>query len=201
MKYLAILVFFFVSTAYAEIKLEAPDSCVVGELVRFDATESDSEKLIWEIVPETPDFHPKGKEAFFSGREGGEFLVIIAGTGPALRTHLIVVEGGTVSTSLDFKIKELLKKVVSSNGREEAIKLAQSFRAIGNTEIPIEKLLEATAKANRLALDDNLDAWEPFLVGLGTYLDRQADSGQLTTRQHYQQTWNAIANSIEKYVK
>lgn len=200
MKYLLLLLL-FATPAYADIKLTAPDECVVGELVRLDAIESDSEVLKWEVIPSTPDFEAVGKRAFFSSRVAGDYLIIIAGSEdnkPVLYTHVIRVDGDSpVTHQLDFRIKELLKKVVSHNGREEAIKLAQSFRAIAGAGIPVENIVESTARANRSALGNSLEQWKPFLDGLAEYLDTK----QLSTPEDYQKTWNQIADSIERYVK
>lgn len=193
------------SVGFAEIKLTAPESCVVGELVRLDATASDSETLEWRIVPDSPDFQPVGKTAFFSSRQGGDFLIIVAGSEqdkPVLHTHFIHVDGGTMSIGdLDTIVKELLKKVVTKNGREEAIKLAQSFRAIGGTEIPVEQILTATVAANRAALGESLEAWKPFLDGLAQYLDALTLENKLNVKDDYTKTWVAIANAIERHVK
>ena len=192
-----LLLFAVVTQAPAsEIELKAPETCVIGELVRLDA--SKSEAVIWEVVPPTPDFQAVGNIAFFSSRAGGDYLIVVASTNggkPLLKTHKIHVEpAGTPASNLDFTIKELLKEVVTTNGREEAIKLAQSFRAIGGTALPSDQILDATAKANRAALGKSLDAWKPFLDGLATYLDEN----QVT---NYPMTWNAIADSIERHVK
>jgi len=192
MKTLFILLVLLATPCLAEIKLKAPDTCVIGELIVFDALESDSEVLVWEIVPPTEDFKARGKEAFFSSRQDGDYLIIIAGSGPVLLVHSIHVQG---SNSLDSRIKELLKKVVTTNGREEAIKLAQSFRGVTGTSIT--EILDATAKANRAALGDSLGNWIPFLDGLAAYLD----STNLESRDDYIKTWNAIADAIERHVK
>jgi len=198
MKYiLSVLILFVSSVSSAEIILKAPDTCVVGELVRIDASESLSEELKFEVIPETPDFEAVGKKAFFSSRTGGDYLIIVAGSEdnkPVLMTHVIHVEG---TTGLDSIIKELLKKVITSNGREEAIKLAQSFRAIAGTGIPVDHILVSTAKANQLALGSSLEQWKPFLDGLALYLDGL----NLQTLDDYQRTWLTIADAIERHVK
>lgn len=181
--------------APTQLNLEAPNECEVGELVRLNASGSDI--IVWEIVPETGDFEAVGKRAFFSSRVGGEYLIIIAGCidkQPMLKTHSIRVNGEIQSDSnLDSLIKTLLGRVQTQNKREEAIQLAQSFRVIGQTELSADKIIEATANVNRNALKDSLDAWKPFLDGIGAYLDAQET-------YDYRIVWPQIANSIEKWI-
>ena len=63
------------------INVHAPMECEVGELVRFDARESEVDSLVWDIIPETEDFEivDDGFRGFFSARAGGEYLLLIAG--------------------------------------------------------------------------------------------------------------------------
>lgn len=210
MRYLlAILAMFLTTPAFAEIKLDAPDSCVVGELVTLDATGSTCERLQWQILcvnsdlDECVDFKPFGKEACFSARASSIWLVIISGVSvegaPLMLTHKLVVEGNTpealVKLNLGAKISTWAKLVTSD--RDKAMRLAQSFLAISNAEIPADKFLAATAKANKQALGDSLEAWMPFLDKLGAYLDET----QLRTTEDYQRTWVEIASGIERAFK
>lgn len=75
------------------IVLAAPDICEVGELVRFDATSSDVDSLTWDILPPTPDFEVVDRRAFFSARNSGEWLVILAGAknGQSFLSHKKIV--------------------------------------------------------------------------------------------------------------
>jgi hypothetical protein len=196
-----LLILLIPSFALAEIELNAPDTCVVGELVVLDASPSLSVELVWEITPTTDDFKIFGKQACFSGREPGEYLVIIAGVEegvPVLRTHRLVVEGGAVSSDLATRMKGWAKTVTSENVSEEALKFAQSFRALAGAKIPVEQMLEATADANRRALGESLDAWKPFLDRLGLYLDSLAVDGKLKTAEQYKETWLRLADVIEE---
>jgi hypothetical protein len=168
--------------------IEAPENAVVGELVRLKETATE---VVWQVEPATPDFEAVGNRAFFSARAKGDYLVIAASVKdgkPSLSTHHIHI--GDVS--LDTVIKELLKRVVSQNGREEALALAKSFRAIGGQ--PNNEILGATVKANNEILKGSLEVWKPFLDGVAKYLDDNSIT-------NYQSTWITIADAIERHVK
>jgi hypothetical protein len=182
--------------AVADIVLEAPETGSIGELIRLDATKSKSEELVWDIDPETSDFEAVGKRAFLSSRTPGRYLVLIAGVAngkPVLKKHEVVIEGAT-PTGLDSKIKSWLGQVRSENGKQEALQLASTFRALANAEIAPDKMLEATARATNQTLGDSLEAWKPFLDSLGAYLD----AAEITD---YPATYRAIADAIEKAIK
>lgn len=192
------------AVAQAEIKLKAPEYAVVGELIRIDASESDSETLKMELVPPSEDFEQVGKRAFLSSRTGGDYLLIIAGSEnnePVLKTHRIYVEPlvpPDPTVNLDSEIRRWLTQVRSDGGKEEARKLAQSFRFVaGSPHTDVNNFLAATASSNRMVLGDSLDAWKPFLDGLGLYLDANTPR----TLEKYQQVWRTIADSIERYVQ
>ena len=57
----------------AQVVLDAPDTARVGDLIRFDASESTADSYKW-IHPETKDFltYDDGKHAVFSARVRGE---------------------------------------------------------------------------------------------------------------------------------
>lgn len=197
-----IILSLFSSFCFAEIKLKCPEYAVVGELIRVDASESDSEKLAMKIIPETDDFEQVGKRAFLSSRTGGEYLLIIAGSEnnePVLKTHRIYVEPVDDNTAeLDSSIRKWLTQVRSDGGKDEARKLAQSFRFIAQSKhTKITDFVEAAAASNRMVLGDSLDAWKPFLDGLGLYLDANPPS----SLAKYQETWLKIAESIERHVR
>lgn len=208
MRYLCLILALLATPALADIKLNAPTDAQVGELIRLDATESTCEDLIWEVIPETEDFEAVGKKAFLSSRAGGEYLIIIAGSEenkPVLHTHRVYVEplvppdpDDPNTVSLDSEIRKWLTKVRSDGGKEEARKLAQSFRFVaGSPHVKVEDFLTAAASSNRMVLGDSLDAWKPFLDGLGRYLDKNPPR----TLPNYQKVWNTIADSIERHVQ
>lgn len=205
MRPLALLLILISSTALADtIELDAPDTCVVGELVTLDGSKSESE-LTWKVLrvdsslEECLDFKSFGKVACFSARASSHWLVIVSGVSkdgkPSMITHSIVVgDGGGSVVNLESKIRTWARKVETENRREEAIKLAQSFRALAGAELPADKIIEATAFANKQALGDSLEAWMPFLDPLGDYLDEAG----LETRDDYRRTWIEIAEAIER---
>jgi hypothetical protein len=207
MKYLAFLIALFAVPAFAEIKLNAPTDAVVGQLIRIDCTESDCEDLIFEVIPETEDFEAIGKKAFLSSRTGGEYLVIVAGSEenkPVLKTHRIYVEPlvppdpDDKTVNIDSEIRRWLTQVRSDGGKEEARKLAQSFRFVaGSPHTKLNDFLAAAASSNRMVLGDSLEAWKPFLDGLGRYLDQN----QPRSLDQYKEVWIAIAAAIERHVQ
>lgn len=221
MKYFAILLALIATPLGAAgitseaLVLQAPDVCEIGELVTLDASASASPEVTWKVVrvdatlEECMDFKAFGKVACFSAREASMWLVIVSGVGPdnqpIMMTHSITVDGGVPGPgpgpSIESKIKQWSRLVESDNTREEAIKLAQSFRALAGAELPVDKVLEATALANKQALGTSLQAWMPFLDKLGTHLDELAANDGLSTRDDYQRTWNAIADGIERAFK
>lgn len=208
MRYLVFLAAaMFCTQAYSEIKLNCPENAVVGELIRIDASESDSETLVMEVIPSTDDFAQVGKRGFLSSRQGGEYLLIIAGSEdnkPVLLTHRIYIEGpepvdpdGQPTVNLDSEIRKWLTQVRSDGGKEEARKLAQSFRFVaGSKHVKIEDFLAAAAASNKMVLGDSLDPWKPFLDGLGKYLDNNTPR----SLKKYQDVWIKIATAIERNV-
>lgn len=194
--------------AYASIELKAPETCVVGELVILDASESTCESLKWQVLrvdsalSESIDFRAFDKIACFSARESSIWLIIVSGViegKPELLTRKLTVIGNdNITNDLDSKIKVWLKLVKSNTVKEESLKLAQSFRTISNASIPPEKFLEATALANKQILGDSLQLWIPFFDELGRYLD---SLDNLVSTVDYQKLWVEIANGLERAIK
>ena len=191
------------------IVLDAPDLAEVGELVRFDASDS-TVNLTWQILPHTDDFEviEGGKRAFFSSRVTGSYLVIIAGAKddtPFLQHFTIVVEGDEVApgpATLATKVASWVRRVEDYDAKaDDGRRLAANFRKIAiATEVDIDQILKDTAVGNSAALGDNQDKWVPFLEELGAELDAYIDAGELETREHYRNTWLQIAKGIEKGV-
>lgn len=81
----------------AQITLIAPKECRVGELVTFDASDSDMDNIAWSIFPPTTNFKiiNEGKQAIFSAEQPGNFTVTVAVSNDkkvALTvTHLVVL--------------------------------------------------------------------------------------------------------------
>jgi hypothetical protein len=192
------------------IVLDAQGSCEVGELVRFDASQSNVEGLTWQILPHTPDFEviEEGRRAFFSARVPGKFLVIIAGASagkPYLQHHTIIVEGEPLPPSpktLPQKVRGWVDEVEDYDGKADKAKaMAGAFRKLAaNEDIEVEEILEATAVANSAILGDDLDQWIPFLDRLGQELDAYVEGDDLSTRKQYREVWLLIASGIEQAV-
>lgn len=195
----------------AGIVLRAPDDCEVGELVRFDAADSDVTGLTWQILPSTPDFEiiEDGRRAFFSARAesaGQSFLVIVAGAKdgkPFLTHHTIDVIGVAPDPgpeTLSTVVRRWVRNVDDYEGRKaHGLALSGVFRKLASADdIAVDQILEATATANSAVLGDHLDDWIPFLEPLGKELDKLTAEGKLSTRADYKAAWTAIADGIEK---
>lgn len=194
-----------------QLVLRAQKTCEVGELVRFDASESTVEGLTWQILPKTNDFEviESGKRAFFASRTPGEYLIIIAGAKddvPYLKHWTIRVRGEITPPgpkTIDTKISDWLTLVPESETKVANAKaMALVFRQTAAKEdVDVENLLEATAIANVGILGDDLEVWKPFLVALGEELDTYIESGQLGTREQFQGVWVKIAEGLERAVE
>ena len=103
----------------AQISLVAPKECRVGELVTFDATDSDMDNIAWCIFPPTTNFRiiNEGKQAIFSAEQPGDYTVTVAvanGKKVALTiTHLHVLgsDSPLIPSLLDNVIPSLLDNV------------------------------------------------------------------------------------------
>jgi hypothetical protein len=210
MKYfLSTILLLFASSLFAAEAI-GPTTCVVGELVVLDASSLASEEVIWKVLRvdssliESQDFKAFGKVACFSARESGLWLVIVSGVAegkPCMLIHSIEVGGGSVAPKLETQMKQWVPLVKSKNVKEEASRLAQSFQIIASTDLPVEKMLEATAIANKQALGNSLQAWIPFLDKLGDHLDQLAADKKLVTKEDYKKVWLDIASAIERNFK
>jgi hypothetical protein len=179
--------------------IESPDTAQIGELVRLKV---DSEKVSWKVVPETQDFEAVGNIAFFSSRTEGKYLFVVAvidGENPIVLIKEITITSSTPTIPPPKDILGKLKTVIKENKLKviEATKLAQSFRALSEVQVPIDKLLEETVAANKRALGDSLESWKPYLDILSTYID----SLDLKTRNDYKKAWLEIAELIEKSMR
>jgi len=83
----------------ADIVINAQESAEVGELVRFDVSESTADSFKWVLVPNSIDFevYDEGQRAVFSARHPGEYMFIVGcayqGTIDIV-THIVTIEGG-----------------------------------------------------------------------------------------------------------
>jgi hypothetical protein len=82
----------------AKVVLVAPSKARVGELVRFDVSESIADSFQWIMVPDSVDFetYDSGRKAVFSARSDGDYRFIVAcakdGTVDVV-THVVRVSG------------------------------------------------------------------------------------------------------------
>lgn len=190
----------------AKVVLTAPSVSRIGELVRFDASASVADSLEWLLVPQScPDFevYDNGRKAVFSARMEGEYRFIVAcakdGTVDVV-THVVKVVGPPPMPTTDslsewipfWNWAEMLPK-------EECDLLAASFEAVAALSHELdtpEKWMEMTAKANRNALGDRLEAWKPMLNKIGAALKKKAESGALTTPEDHEKAWLEIAQGL-----
>jgi hypothetical protein len=192
--------------------LRAPDLCQVGELVRLDLRDSTVDGIVWQIIPNSPDFEviEDGKRAFFSSREPGSFMFLIAGARggvPFLVHHIVTVEGNAApgpgpqpdGPTLEAKVGGWLKKVADYPNRKAHLAgMAGVFTKMAEApDVKVEQILEATALANTAVLGKDLEKWVPFLDELGHELDALVAGGKLTTREQYRGIWLQIAKALE----
>ncbi len=188
-----------------KLVLVAPTSARIGELVRLDVSESIAVEFRWLLVPDSVDFlvFDSGSRAVFSGREAGEYQIIIgcavAGTLDVISHTICVIGPPEVPTQGDFD--ELIPYWMWSDPfpREECQALAASFESIaaqaGELSTPTD-WIEITAQANRTVLGDQIDIWSDMLEKIGNELLRKAQAGELTTPEEHRKVWLEIAEGF-----
>lgn len=191
----------------AKIVLVAPDSARVGELVRLDVTASVADSFEWLIVPPSRDFevYAEGRKAVFSARAPGEFRIIVAcakaGTVDVI-THVVKIIGPPpqpTSNSLAEWVPFWLWQ--HEYPTDEKLALANSFESVAarvNELKDAEAWINATAKSNREALGDSIDAWAPMLDKIGAALLKMAQEGTLMTPEQHAAVWKEIAEGLRK---
>jgi len=189
----------------AKLVLVAPTSARIGELVRLDVSESTAVEFRWLLVPDSVDFlvYDSGSRAVFSGRKAGEYQITI---GCAVGGTLDVVSHtiriiGTPKVPAQGAFDELIPYWMWSDSRpsEECQALAASFESIAARieELPTPTdWIEATAKANRAVLGDQIDVWSGVLEKIGSELLRKAQAGELTTPEEHRKVWLEIAEGL-----
>jgi hypothetical protein len=201
----------------AHIVIKAQDTAEVGELVRFDLSDSAAQSYKWILVPESVDFetYRDGEAAVFSARKPGEYMFIVAcayNGSVDVATHIVTVGGGTPyvpDVSRPDAVAGLDQWAVywcSMNDRpgDEAEKLADSFEAV-SAQIAAgvlqkaDEIIEATADANRKALGDSLPEWMPVLRELQAAMQEKAEQGELLTPDQHRVLWEEIAKGLRNY--
>ena len=192
----------------AKVVVEAPTKGRIGELIRFDLTQSEADSIKWIVKPGSPDFevYADGRRAVFSARAAGEYLFIIAcakdGTVDVV-THTVKIEGPPAkpdSQSLVEWLPYWLYPLQLDKG--SALALADSFEDVAGriTALSTPKgIIEATAIANRAALSDSLETWKPILKKIQAVLANRAQAGTLATPEQHKETWLEIARGLRKY--
>jgi len=213
MKYL-LIVFFALPTAalaqepqepQAKIILNAPEEARVGELVRFDVSESVADSFKWIMSPKTQDFltFDEGAQAVFSARSEGRYRFTVAcaknGTVDVV-THTVTVEGPPPMPSTDSLVEWIPFWFWAENlQKEDATRLAASFEKIA-TQMPAKPSdwIKRTAEANREALGESIDAWEPLLDKIGKALRKRAEQGNLSTPEQHKEAWLEVAEGLRR---
>lgn len=211
MKYASL--FFFIPTlaiaqeppvpTEAKIIVNAPDEARVGELVRFDVSESVADSFKWLLVPDSDDFevYDSGRRAVFSARLKGNYRFIIAcakdGTVDVI-THVVTIIGPPPSPTSD-SLAEWIPIWIWEEGlpRDEALTIADNFEKVASQPlVEPEEWIKVTAEANKMALGDRLEAWKPVLDKIGQVLHKRAEQGKLTTPEKHVEVWMEIAKGL-----
>lgn len=201
----------------AHIVIKAQEVAEVGELVRFDLSESAAQSYKWILVPESVDFetYRDGEAAVFSARKPGEYMFIVAcayNGSVDVATHIVTVGGGVPyvpDVSKPDAVAGIDKWAVywcSTNElpSDEAAKLAGSFESV-SAQIAagvlqeVDEIITATADANRKALGDSLPEWTPVLRELQAAMKARAEQGKLTTPEQHRLLWLEIAEGLRHY--
>jgi hypothetical protein len=197
-----------VATSHALIVVEAPTKGRVGELIRFDLTNSTATQIKWKLVPDVVDFesYDEGQKAVFSARAPGEYMFIIAaamnGTVDVV-THTVTIQGPPKEpTTPDLSLWVPYWLYPLQLDKAEALALAQGFEATAARITPLSTpkgIIEATAEANREALGGSISAWRPFLTKLQSAMKNRAKQGLLQTPEQHKEMWLEIARGLHKY--
>ncbi len=197
--------FWFVHTPELVLEVDYPESYTVGELITLDASASKAVDMKWLIFPETANFKIDGKKAYFSSASTVPYTIILMATnGKTIGCKIFnlinvkAVGPEPKPVPIDpFTLK--IKSWLPLNYSEiSAIKLSQSFRsisAISKTSFSdIEAMLLATAYSNRVALEDDLSIWKPFLDSLAKDLKDNPPANLVACAE----LWIKIADALTK---
>lgn len=205
----------------AHIVIKAQEVAEVGELVRFDLSESAAQSYKWILVPESVDFetYRDGEAAVFSARKPGEYMFIVAcayNGSVDVATHVVTVkkkvdpdhpyEPDVARPDKNAGLDKWATYWCSVNERpaDEAERLAGSFEAI-SAQIAAgvlqkaDEIIAATAAANRKALGDSLPEWVPVLRELQAAMKARAEQGKLSTPDQHRALWLEIAEGLRHY--
>jgi len=208
----------------AKIVLKAPAKAEVGELVRFDLSDSTAQSFTWILIPESIDFvqYDDGRRAAFSARKPGTLMFFIScayeGSSAAI-VHTIMIIGPKVpdpvvpdssiikpGVNADFSQWIIYWCAVNKCAKNEAAALAVSFESVAaqiNAGIlqRADSIITTTAKANKAALGESLLQWLPVLQELQSTMKTMASRGALSTPDQHQALWLTIAKGLRTYAK
>jgi len=210
----------------AQVVVNAQELGEVGELIRFDVSESNAESFKWLLVPESVDFevYDNGKRAVFSARKPGEYMFIVAcaykGT-VDVTTHVVTIIGLDPQPDPNDPDDEHPVVPQPAEGasliewmpywcsqakcpKDETMRLAASFESVAATisagvNTTPQEIITATSEANRQALGVSMQAWMPVLQNLQAELKTRAEMGMLTTAEQHAETWREIAEGLRGY--
>lgn len=182
------------------INLKMPENYNIGELIVLDASASQADVLMWKIIPETKNFVINGKIAMFCSPESVDYTIVISAVNDGYLNSRIYTltpskEEKVVRKLNDFETR--VKAWVPPNALNTE-ELAQSFNIIAsliqvNTFENIESLMLATVRANRDALNNDLDNWVPFFKSLEDFLETNPPN----TLIDHADLWKQIAKALK----
>jgi len=210
----------------AQVVVNAQELGEVGELIRFDVSESKAESFKWLLVPESVDFevYDNGKRAVFSARRPGEYMFIVACAYKDtvdVTTHVVTIIGPDPQPDPDGPDDEYPVVPKPAEGasfvewmpywcsqakrpKDETMRLAASFESVAATisagvNTTPQEIIAATGEANRQVLGASMQAWMPVLQNLQAELKTRAEVGTLTTAEQHAETWREIAEGLRGY--
>jgi hypothetical protein len=189
----------------AKLVLVAPISARIGELVHLDVSESIAVEFRWLLVPDSVDFlvYDSGSRAVFSGREAGEYQIIIGcavdGTLDIVSHTVLII--GPPEAPVNGTFVELIPYWMwfDPHPTVECQALADSFESIAARikELPTSTdWIEVTAQSNRTVFGNQINIWSGILEKIGDELLRKAQAGELTTPEEHQKVWLEIAKGL-----
>lgn len=203
------------------INLDMPESYKIGELITLDASDSEADRLVWKIIPETDNFKIIGNQALLSSPKPIDYTIILAASnGKDLDCQIFILPYKGKKLPLPL-INEVIKKgidqiplnefetkvkswLIDSNlfkpeRKSQAHLLSQSFAIIGHTiekgvYETIDGIILATAWANANTLGKDLESWKPFL----RRFQNDLESNPPNTIEDHILIWKNMSKALEK---
>ncbi len=168
----------------------------VGELITLESKEANS--YTWKILPATTNFKliDSGQRLIFSSQKEGEYIFICAianGGQVEIQTFRILV--GKVSDVNTVDLNSIVQSWVPKDYKlEDAQRLARSFEEASNNQTSIEELIKLTQVNNRVALNDSMEVWKPFLIEFSTYLQQNYQGKSL---EEHVKLWKKVSEILK----